>query len=68
MDFTGYTIRKFFCFFFLKLNSRIISILEVILTVEVRKAQSVFQHYFLDDNVTTAVWPSEELLSLKIPK
>lgn len=66
MDFTGYTIRIFF--FFQKLNSRIISIIEVILNIEVREVHSVFQHYLLDDNVTTAVWPSEELLSLKNAK
>jgi len=65
VDFTRYTIKKYF---FQKFSSRIISVLEVILTVEVRKVCSVFQYYFLDDNVTTAVWPVEELLSLKNPK
>lgn len=48
-----------------KFNSLIISDSEVILTVEVRKVHSVFQLYFLDDNITTAVWPAEELLSLR---
>lgn len=48
-----------------KINSLIISILEVILTVEVRRVLSAFQHHFLDDNVATAVWPAGELLSWK---
>lgn len=48
-----------------KINSLIISVSEVILTVEVRRVLSAFQHCFLDDNVATAVWPAGELLSWK---
>lgn len=49
-------------------NSGIISILERVLTVEVRRVLSASQHPFRDDNIATAVWPAGELLSLKNPK